>query len=571
MTTDRAKEIDALVDSPASEDHDEGKEQQHVGIVNDVLTNSSTEPNISAGDQLSPVKLEELENGGIGCNALDEGPVEGTTAGRKRKTMDEYESMDYTMSSTPFKFDESEHNQAGTSRITPQSVFMCSQDDIVWIGLKPRDPRRVLFKNVIVAPEQNKVDGVIAAPRGTTERSTAREPLLPLVTCSSSVPHSSRIQASGEGASELPKLCGGIDHLLVGCNDQQKAAIHREIARRIMEHIRLLAARKLSLVLDLDHTLLNSTTFVDVNPVHENTLRSNEERDRKLPQRHLFRLQHLGLWIKFRPGIWNFLCKASKLYELHVCTKGSMVYAAEIAKLLDPTGSLFSGRVISRGDDDGDASPSDVVERASKHKDLAGVSGLESAVVIIDDTPGMWPRHQPNLIVVERYHFFPSSKRKFGLPGPSLLDIHRDESSKEGTLASALAVIERIHDSFFSHHSIQEADVRSLLEAEQRKVLRGCRIVFSRVFPVGEANPQQHPLWKKAQQFGAVCTDQIDEHVTHVIATALGTDKVQRALSTGKFVVHPGWIEASTLLYRRANEHNFALGTKTPSAHPTKS
>lgn len=30
-------------------------------------------------------------------------------------------------------------------------------------------------------------------------------------------------------------------------------------------------------------------------------------------------------------------------------------------------------------------------------------------------------------------------------------------------------------------------------------------------------------------------------------------------------------IEASTLLYRRANEHNFALGTKTPSAHPTKS
>lgn len=301
-------QIDALVDSPASEDHDEGKEQQHVGIVNDVLTNSSTEPNISAGDQLSPAKLEELENGGIGCNALDEGPVEGTTAGRKRKTMDEYESMDYTMSYTPFKSDESEQNQAGTSRITPQSVFMvrvvgrffispkrlylfvfdvrlsndsssrkhnlksmipnydfysshlfivairmihscfiyilqCSRDDNVWIGLKPRDPRRVLFKNVIVAPEQNKVDGVIAA----------REPLLPLVTCS-------RIQASGEGASELPKLCGGIDHLLVGCNDQQRAAIHREIARRIMEHIRLLAARKLSLVLDLDHTLLNSTT-----------------------------------------------------------------------------------------------------------------------------------------------------------------------------------------------------------------------------------------------------------------------------------------------------------------------
>ncbi|KAJ8460699.1 hypothetical protein OPV22_033625 [Ensete ventricosum] len=527
--------------------------------MNDVLTNLSTEPNISSGYQLSPVRLES-ENSGIGCSALDEGPAEGTTASRKSKTMDECESMDYTMSSTPFKSNEAQQNHVGTSQISPQSVFMCSQDDNVWIGSKPRDPGHGLFKNVITASEQNKVDGVIAAPQGTTERLTAREPVLPGVASSTSIPHS-RSQAGVEGASELfPKLCGGIDHLLVGCNDQQKAAIHTEIARRIMEHIRLLAARKLSLVLDLDHTLLDSTLFVDVNPVLENTLRINEERDRKMPQRHLFRLQHLGLWIKLRPGIWNFLCKASKLYELHICTKGSTAYATEMAKLLDPTGSLFPGRVISRGDD-GDASPSNAVERASKPKDLDGVLGLESAVLIVDDSPEMWPRYQPNLIVVERYHFFPSSKRKFGLPGPSLLDIHRDESTKDGTLASALAVIERIHDSFFSHHSIQKADVRSLLEAEQRKILRGCRLVFSRVFSVDEANPRQHPLWKKAEQFGAVCTNQIDEHVTHVIATSLGTVKVKWALSTGKFVVHPGWIEASTFLYRRANEHNFALGT----------
>ncbi|RRT35930.1 hypothetical protein B296_00042328 [Ensete ventricosum] len=143
-------------------------------------------------------------------------------------------------------------------------ILQCSQDDNVWIGSKPRDPGHGLFKNVITASEQNKVDGVIAAPQGTTERLTAREPVLPGVASSTSIPHS-RSQASVEGASELfPKLCGGIDHLLVGCNDQQKAAIHTEIARRIMEHIRLLAARKLSLVLDLDHTLLNSTMPDDV-------------------------------------------------------------------------------------------------------------------------------------------------------------------------------------------------------------------------------------------------------------------------------------------------------------------
>lgn len=46
------------------------------------------------------------------------------------------------------------------------------------------------------------------------------------------------------------------------------------------------------------------------------------------------------------------------------------------------------------------------------------------------------------------------------------------------------------------------------------------------MFPVGEANPHLHPLWQTAEQFGAVCTNQIDEHVTHVVANSLGTDKV---------------------------------------------
>lgn len=69
-------------------------------------------------------------------------------------------------------------------------------------------------------------------------------------------------------------------------------------------------------------------------------------------------------------------------------------------------------------------------------------------------------------------------------------------------------------------------DVRNILAAEQQKILAGCRIVFSRIFPVGEANPQLHPLWQTAEQFGATCTNQIDEQVTHVVANSLGTDKV---------------------------------------------
>ncbi|XP_023514332.1 RNA polymerase II C-terminal domain phosphatase-like 3 [Cucurbita pepo subsp. pepo] len=358
------------------------------------------------------------------------------------------------------------------------------------------------------------------------------------------------------GPSRSHGAWGDLEHLFEGYDDKQKAAIQRERARRIDEQKKMFAARKLCLVLDLDHTLLNSAKFVEVDPVHDEILRKKEEQDREKAQRHLFRFPHMGMWTKLRPGVWNFLEKASELYELHLYTMGNKLYATEMAKVLDPKGVLFAGRVLSRGDD-GD--PLDGEERVPKSKDLEGVLGMESAVVIIDDSIRVWPHNKMNLIVVERYTYFPCSRRQFGLLGPSLLEIDHDERPEDGTLASSLAVIQRIHQTFFSHPVLDEVDVRNILASEQQRILAGCRIVFSRVFPVGEANPHLHPLWQTAEQFGAVCTNQIDEQVTHVVANSLGTDKVNWALSTGRFVVHPGWVEASALLYRRANEQDFAI------------
>ncbi|KAK1438118.1 hypothetical protein QVD17_03921 [Tagetes erecta] len=359
--------------------------------------------------------------------------------------------------------------------------------------------------------------------------------------------------ASGLDPSQLRNTWGDVEQFFGRFDDQQRAAIQRERSKRMEEQKKMFAERKLCLVLDLDHTLLNSAKFSEIEPVHDEMLRKKEEQDRDKPYRHLFRFPHMGMWTKLRPGIWNFLEKASKLYELHLYTMGNRLYATEMAKVLDPKGVLFNGRVISKGDD------GDNVDGDPKSKDLEGVLGMESAVVIIDDSIRVWPHNKLNLIVVERYIYFPCSRRQFGLPGPSLLEIDHDERPEDGTLASSLAVIEKIHQLFFLEKSLDEADVRNILASEQRKILGGCRIVFSRVIPVGEASPHLHPLWQTAEQFGAVCTNQIDEHVTHVVANSLGTDKVNWALATGRPVVHPGWVEASALLYRRANEHDFAV------------
>ncbi|KAJ7201507.1 hypothetical protein O6H91_Y492700 [Diphasiastrum complanatum] len=361
-------------------------------------------------------------------------------------------------------------------------------------------------------------------------------------------------QASKQGYMDL-------DHLLKDFNEDERLAIQQERLRRMEEQERMLSAKKLCLVLDLDHTLLNSAKFSEIDQEWEQRLRVTEAAERNRDgnnsmRRELYRFPHMSMWTKLRPGIRKFLDRASQLYELHVYTMGNKAYATEMAKLLDPTGTLFAGRVISKGDD------SDIVdgdERPPKSKDLDGVLGMESAVVIIDDSARVWPHHRDNLIVVERYMYFPCSRRQFGLLGPSLLEVGHDEREADGMLASTLMVIGTIHQNFFLNQRFREMDVRQILATEQQRVLGGCRIMFSRIFPVGEAQPHLHPLWRTAEQFGATCTTKIDNNITHVVAISLGTDKVNWALANGRFVVRPAWLEASAVLYRRANERDFSV------------
>lgn len=68
--------------------------------------------------------------------------------------------------------------------------------------------------------------------------------------------------------------------------------------------------------------------------------------------------------------------------------------------------------------------------------------------------PGqVWPRHKSNLVLVERYHFFPSSRGEFNLAGPGLVEQRRDEVAEEdlgGLLLSMAALLERLWAGFYA-------------------------------------------------------------------------------------------------------------------------
>ncbi|GMH27391.1 hypothetical protein Nepgr_029234 [Nepenthes gracilis] len=62
----------------------------------------------------------------------------------------------------------------------------------------------------------------------------------------------------GAGLTQSRSIWVDVEHLFEGYDVQQKAAIKQERASRIEEQKKMFATRKLCLVLDLDHSLLNS-------------------------------------------------------------------------------------------------------------------------------------------------------------------------------------------------------------------------------------------------------------------------------------------------------------------------
>ena len=303
------------------------------------------------------------------------------------------------------------------------------------------------------------------------------------------------------------------------------------------------------------------------------------------PLKHTHCLRHLALFTKLRPRVRAFLRAASRLCQLYIYTMGDKRYAAEMAQLLDPSGDLFSGRIISNEE-----------STNARVKDLDIVLGAEPAVLIVDDTDRVWPNNLRNLIRVDRYHFFAQSARGFRQPGAAVADKNWVDEGEplNGTrlaLRDVLVVIASAHRLFFagtdasgradealrvfstdadgagpSHEpppperlpasaleTLRARDVRELLLGGGEvpptgaagmdpartiaRPLSRVSIAFSRITARGEPFPERHPLWLMASSAGATCSVEIieDENengngvahtpkTTHVVTRRLPAD-----------------------------------------------
>jgi RNA polymerase II subunit A C-terminal domain phosphatase len=162
---------------------------------------------------------------------------------------------------------------------------------------------------------------------------------------------------------------------------------------------RLLNGRKLSLVVDLDQTVLHAACEPTIAEWQKDPDNPNYEAVKDI---EAFQLKDSGrdrigtyYYIKQRPGLQDFLKSMSELYELHIYTMGTRQYAKNVVNLIDKTGEYFQDRILSR-----DESGSMIAKSLSR---LFPVD--TNMVVIIDDRGDIWD-HSPNLVRVKAYDFY---------------------------------------------------------------------------------------------------------------------------------------------------------------------
>ncbi|PWW72119.1 hypothetical protein C7212DRAFT_287217 [Tuber magnatum] len=162
---------------------------------------------------------------------------------------------------------------------------------------------------------------------------------------------------------------------------------------------RLLKSKKLSLVVDLDQTIIHATVDPTVGDWKNDPFCINHESVKDVQS---FKLDEdiiggRGTWyyVKMRPGLKEFLEHISQLYELHIYTMGTRAYAMSVKRIVDPDGRIFGERVLSR-DESG----------SMTQKSLHRIFPVDTKmVVIIDDRGDVW-KWSDNLVKVRPYDFF---------------------------------------------------------------------------------------------------------------------------------------------------------------------
>eukprot|EP01114_Cavostelium_apophysatum_P018946 TRINITY_DN5968_c0_g1_i1.p1 TRINITY_DN5968_c0_g1~~TRINITY_DN5968_c0_g1_i1.p1 ORF type:complete len:583 (-),score=132.20 TRINITY_DN5968_c0_g1_i1:26-1672(-) len=451
------------------------------------------------------------------------------------------------MADLPLIFSSPDPSTVASWKVRAGEAFLENQ---ILVEVDSRTPTGHLKKNPLTAPKSGYLKS-IKVRDGAAVKSD--EPIGFFVECSHDIQYAGMCTECGKDVSRLDLSSVVHGHIQLSVSQKEAQRIDKANAER------LLRANKLSLVLDLDNTLVHAVMVhnltQDVSVMLAEGSDSTDIYEFTLPP-----LPHKYM-VKFRPGLISFLKSLNRIYELHIYSFGTRQYANKIAELINAQVHLFDpDKIVSRDD--------------CEDMNLKNLKRLfpcdDSMVLILDDREDVWMTPQgtvtKNLIRVEPFHFFEASQEVNELP----MDKEK-KKAENGTpqtpklkydpnyLNYAEDLLTRVHTEFYN--SVKDRDVKNILQKFKQDVFRGCVLVFSSLIPINSPS-ESSDIWKTAEAFGARCTNELTGGLTptHVIAAKAGTDKVTKAMAAPSlYLVSVDWFNNCTRMWRHLPETDYPL------------
>lgn len=345
-------------------------------------------------------------------------------------------------------------------------------------------------------------------------------------------------------------------HILHGSLDLQVSQAEAERVETMVMS-RLLSAKRLSLVIDLDQTLLHATMdgqvaewMADVEHPFHGYCKDVHRIDLDIDAHGGSRWYQSGngkqsYFVKLRPKIEEFLHSANQLFELHVYTMGSRQYARACCKIIDPTGILFHDRILSR--DDAGLKGHDAANKKSLKRIFPHSSTM---VLVLDDRGDVW-RWAGNVVLIRPFLFFTdgndrgTEQRGYAAAAPRA-DAVVESALLDDELMRAWNRLSFMHSEFFASDG---ADIAVICDRLRRSVLNKIQIIFTGVFPIVEDADSKPDIQCLAESFGAVIVSKVEEAQV-VIVGREGTDKHRRACELGIPTVCVDWLLQSCWSWR---------------------
>lgn len=326
-------------------------------------------------------------------------------------------------------------------------------------------------------------------------------------------------------------------------SNQQIKVSRSEVNRINRQHMaRLKDSKKLILVVDLDQTVIHCGIDSSISDwvktekpkdVHKFCL---EEDIRPWLQKQsvFIRKQYMNMspftknwyYVKTRPFLKEFFDAIKDKFELHIYTMATRAYAEEIAKIIDPDGSLFQNRILSRDENN-----------SLTTKSLDKVFPVEQdLVLIIDDRGDVWD-WSPNLIRVIPYNYFQGigDINNMNLPKQDLKDIptnvdEKTHTERDDQLKILKGQLLDLHSSFYVQNEgtgPHDKDIRKILRSKRIDILRGCKFVYAKM---------TRDIQRQIEQFGGRVTPNETTATHRIIDSADLSLKKKVTRKDGSFI-----------------------------------